>query len=253
MSKNAQAEKYSVSVSLDVLSQRAQAAEDVVPSPPVSAVYPPPAEAFTNLANHAPSNGQIYSNRDHNAWTQAEGGSPPEGTHVYRQEAEPVSPTRTDAEGKSLAELKMSFTMRMNEAIRLQRERMRVLLSDVDSKIVSLKKEHGLREPSVGLDLSSGSEQDAAVGTPSSCRPQIEVQPPTPKVDTDNKENDSSAESHASSEDTIITPVRRDRNAPPPSSGFSPMSPSTPFSPGMMERDLQVEILKCQLPMKFTI
>ncbi len=69
-----------------------------------------------------------------------EAGSP-EGSHVFRTVSDPESPS-----GKSLSELKLSFTTRMQEAIRMQRERMRVLLNDVDSKIVSLKKEHGLNE-----------------------------------------------------------------------------------------------------------
>jgi hypothetical protein len=66
-----------------------------------------------------------------------------------------------DTESKSIEELKMSFTMRMNEAIRMQRERMRVLLSDVDNKIVSIKKEHGLPEPSNDLRGASSGSRDA--------------------------------------------------------------------------------------------
>jgi hypothetical protein len=94
-----------------------------------------------------------------------EAGSP-EGSHVFRTVSDPESPS-----GKSLSELKLSFTTRMHDAIRMQRERMRVLLNDVDSKIVSLKKEHGLNEREV----------------------------------SDNKENDWSGESHFSSEDTIVS------------------------------------------------
>jgi hypothetical protein len=78
----------------------------------------------------------------------------------------------------------MSFTTRMNEAIRMQRERMRSLLSDVDSKIVSLTQEHGLSEPGAG-------DKDEPV-TPPKAANQLEIPAFSAlKIDSDNKENDS--------------------------------------------------------------
>lgn len=175
-------------------------AHDGRPSPPVSAVYPVPPAALKNSnlplaiapADQTVQNGhgQIYgetsklSMQDLVRSSSAEAGSPPEGSYVFSKEADETSPPRTDAEGKSLAELKMSFTMRMNEAIRMQRERMRVLLSDVDSKIVSLKNEHGIKELLPDTTTSKGF-------VPST--PDVRAQPTaTPHVDvSDNKENDS--------------------------------------------------------------
>jgi hypothetical protein len=134
-----------------------------------------------------------------------EAGSP-EGSHVFRTVSDPESPS-----GKSLSELKLSFTTRMHDAIRMQRERMRVLLNDVDSKIVSLKKEHGLNE----------------------------------RDDSDNKENDWSGESHFSSEDTIVS-----SNAPQSKQNLTrsavvvEMSPvSADASPGTRKRDERTEKL----------
>jgi hypothetical protein len=175
------------------------------PSPPVSAVFPlPPAALGANLnkADPAPTNmsrgaagesdkpgtadGQLSavsrSSRQRYSSQNGEAGSPPEGSHVYKTEVGDTNPA--DAEGKSLAELKMSFTTRMNEAIRMQRERMRSLLSDVDSKIVSLKKEHGLSEPGAG-------DKDEPV-TPPKAANQLEIPAFSAlKIDSDNKENDS--------------------------------------------------------------
>ncbi len=44
-----------------------------------------------------------------------------------------VGPSPEDSEALSLSQLKYNFQQRMNEAIRQQRERMRILLNDVDS------------------------------------------------------------------------------------------------------------------------
>jgi hypothetical protein len=169
--------------------------KDDGPSPPVSSVYPLPPAAFKNLQAPAPSklarNGQIYGGEGRSIYvseparaSNSAAGAPPEGIHVFSREIDEISPPRTDAEGKSLAELKMSFTMRMNEAIRMQRERMRVLLSDVDSKIVSLKNEHGLKEPSADAKAS-------AQGTAHATAPLLEATPIPQIDDSDNKENDS--------------------------------------------------------------
>jgi len=121
---------------------------------------------------------------------QLAAGSPPEGSDIFREENEAPSTGPTDAEGKSLAELKMSFTMRMNEAIRMQRERMRVLLSDVDSKIVSLKKEHGLREREPSLGLNSSVEEEGAHPRTSSTDAYLPQETEYKQDDTDDKEHD---------------------------------------------------------------
>lgn len=57
-----------------------------------------------------------------------------------------VSAEESEVESLSLTQLKINFQQRMNEAIRQQRERMRTLLNDVDSKILTLKLENGLGE-----------------------------------------------------------------------------------------------------------
>jgi hypothetical protein len=279
----------------------------------VSAVFPLPTAALENKTDkpdpdptnvlrgrigdsqlYSRSSGQRYNNQKDDA------GSMPEGSHVFRLEADDPSPV--DAQGKSLAELKMSFTNRMNEAIRMQRERMQSLLSDVDSKIVSLKKEHGLREleGAAGENLDGGQQADISQTeevTQSGILPVV----PALKFDSDNKENDirsssivdlhaiaydvnyrellstwnaclcgclccvllrmvrtdmmkfheHSAESQYSSVDTIITPVASSRSvatrsalSPPPSrAAFCSETAGDPFSPGMIERDLQTEKL----------
>lgn len=171
------------------------------PSPTVSAVYPlPPAALKTsNLPQAtAPAHsvqtmdngfGQIYSETSKHQLigsSSTEAGSPPEGSHVFKRDFDETPPLRTDAEGKSLAELKMSFTMRMNEAIRMQRERMRVLLSDVDSKIVSLKNEHGLEELP-----GDETRKEAVLSTPGGGAQSLQVAVSPQVHESDNKENDS--------------------------------------------------------------
>lgn len=194
-------------------SVRPQNAESV--SPPVSAVYPLPPAALADIANKSslPTasstsalvdpilavGGTIQNSRGGKERMPGpaldQGGSPPEGSHIYRTE---IEDPKTDAEGKSLAELKMSFTVRMNEAIRMQRERMRLLLSDVDSKIVSLKKEHGLRPVEDGIheqspDLNSIYDKQVQEYETKTSEPAHHEKPfnSTPAIDTDDdKEND---------------------------------------------------------------
>jgi len=144
-----------------------------LPIPPSNADQTRPAPSALQYSSRT---GNFYSSKDvareavspKTSAGQLAAGSPPEGSDICREENDAPSTGPTDAEGKSLAELKMSFTMRMNEAIRMQRERMRVLLSDVDSKIVSLKKEHGLREREPSLVFNSSVEEEGAQPTTSS-------------------------------------------------------------------------------------
>ena len=196
------------------------------PSPPVSAVYPLPPASLAGLSNHAkalpipPSNadqtrpapsalqyssrtGNLYSSKDvareavspKTSAGQLAAGSPPEGSDICREENDAPSTGPTDAEGKSLAELKMSFTMRMNEAIRMQRERMRVLLSDVDSKIVSLKKEHGLREREPSLVFNSSVEEEGAQPRTSSTSSTSSTDTYLPR-ETEYKQDDTNEKEH---------------------------------------------------------
>jgi len=170
------------------------------PSPPVSAVFPLPPAALgnkpdqpdptpTNVLHGRMGDSQLYSRSSDLRYRNQKGdaGSMPEGSHVFRLEADAPSPE--DAQGKSLTELKMSFTTRMNEAIRMQRERMQSLLSDVDSKIVSLKKEHGLREETAG-DNADGGQQAGVAQTKAVNQSGILPVFPAIKFDSDNKEND---------------------------------------------------------------
>ena len=67
-----------------------------------------------------------------------------------------------DAEGAPesplLSQLKANFQQRMNDAIKQQRERMRALLNDVDTKIVTLKSENLAYHSAMDDDSTKGSD-----------------------------------------------------------------------------------------------
>jgi hypothetical protein len=84
------------------------------PTLPIESVYPPLPAAYNETGLES-SPAHDFSTPD----TSKNGSLLEEREREIKAAALPK-----DAEGKSLEELKMSFTMRMNEAIRMQRERM---------------------------------------------------------------------------------------------------------------------------------
>ena len=201
------------------------------PTLPIESVYPPLPAAYNETGLES-SPAHDFSTPD----TSKNGSLLEEREREIKAAALPK-----DAEGKSLEELKMSFTMRMNEAIRMQRERMRLLLSDVDNKIVSLKMEHGLPK---AQDTNEATPEIGALHA----------------HDLDNKENHVSGEAFSSSGDAILTPSGSlgvgsalsamekpanpliDAQPPPPIKGGMEDSPPT-VSSSVMERDMQTEKL----------